>query len=285
MPGQIVFAAPFDLAATLASGQVFHWDNPSPGTFAGLIGEDPAVLHQPVPGAPVEVLVGETATVGHYLGHDHDLPAIQSTFPRDQHIAAALAWSPGLRILRQPRWECTATFITSSMKNIPAIRKMSLEIRSRFGQRTEADGHVFHTYPDPDTLAAAGETALRQCGLGYRAKSLASAAGAVASGAVDLAAPASAVSLEEARAHLTALRGVGPKVADCVLLFAYGRTDAFPIDVWVERIVLELYLKKKHKKNRTPAKVRAFAESYFGPHRGYAQQFLFHHARHHLKAR
>ncbi|MDB4673775.1 hypothetical protein OAF27_03065 [Verrucomicrobiales bacterium] len=168
------------------------------------------------------------------------------------------------------------------MKNIPAIRKMSVAIRERFGEKTHAGGHTFHTYPSPETLAAAGETALRECGLGYRAKSLVSAAESIANGHVDLAAPAHAEDLETARAHLTELRGVGPKVADCVLLFAYARFDAFPIDVWVERIILQLYLAKKHKKNRTPAKIKEFADTYFGQNRGYAQQFLFHHARHHL---
>lgn len=279
------FSHPFDLAATLASGQIFHWENPEPGTFVGLIGEHgdhPAILHQPAPDAPVAIHHGDPHTIAHYLGHHHDLPSIQATFPQDAHIAAALAWSPGLRILSQPRWECTATFITSSMKNIPAIRKMSIALRQRFGKEIQIGSHTLHTYPTPETLAAVGETALRQCGLGYRATSLASAAESIASGQVDLAAPAHAQDLETARAHLTQLRGVGPKVADCVLLFAYARHDAFPIDVWVERIILQLYLAKKHKKNRTPAKIREFADTYFGPNRGYAQQFLFHHARHHL---
>lgn len=272
-------AGPFDLAATLGSGQVFHWDALGGGAFAGAIGDVPVVLRQQRAGDVVEVSEGARAIAGHYLAADHDVAAIRAAFPAgDPHLAAALAFCPGLRILRQPRWECLATFITSSLKQVAHIRQMSLALRRAFGAEVQAFGREFPLYPSPEALAAAGEDALRRCGLGYRARSLHRAAQAVAAGDLDLEALAREDDDDAVRAALCSLHGVGPKIADCVLLFAYGRLGAFPIDVWVERVLRQLYFARR--RNVTPRRIREFAWSHFGPHRGYAQQFLFHYARH-----
>jgi len=276
--GNTLPGAGFNLAATLDSGQVFHWESsPDSKIYAGLIGNHPTILHQEATGSPVTILEGDPEATTSYLGLDHDLTAILSTFPRaDPHLERALDYCPGLRILRQPRWECLASFITSPQKNISAIRKISLTLRRRFGTRVEAGGHHFHTYPEPAVLAEASETTLRTCSLGYRARSLHRAASRIASGEIDLKTIA-ALPDNTAREALCNLYGVGEKIADCVLLFAYGRLGAFPVDVWIERVLRELYFKDKN--NVTPQHIRAFARDHFGENRGYAQQFLFHYAR------
>jgi N-glycosylase/DNA lyase len=213
-----------------------------------------------------------------YLGLDHDLKAITATFPAgDAVLERAMAWCPGLRLLRQPYWECLATFITSSLKQVPHIRRISLTLRERFGQPVVSPGlPVQHTYPDPEALAAAGETALRECGLGYRAPFLHRAALALASGSVD---PLSVAGLPDADAltALCSLHGVGEKIASCALLFAWERHGMFPIDVWIERALRDLYFPRR--KSITARSIREFAMKHFGPYRGYAQQFLFHWAR------
>ncbi|MDB6135426.1 MAG: 8-oxoguanine glycosylase domain protein [Verrucomicrobiales bacterium] len=268
---------PFDLAATLNSGQVFHWHRLEDGGFAGLIGSTPVGLSQPSP----DLLLctrGTASLVRHYLALDHDLPALAATFPADDEgLRRAVAWCPGLRILRQPPWECLATFITSSLKQVPHIRQISLTLRQRFGAPVSHPGLPDQwAYPSPAVLASAGENALRACGLGYRAAFLHRTARDIAEGRFDLSAVA-ALPDDEARAALCMLHGVGEKIANCALLFGWERAAAFPIDVWVERVLRCLYFGNDP---AIPAKtLRRFAAAHFGPSAGYAQQFLFHHAR------
>lgn len=267
----------FDLAATLDSGQVFHWHRDG-AIFSGLIGDTPVRLEQPRPDTLL-IHEGDPALVSRYLALDHDLKAMHRTMPQDDaHLLRALQFAPGIRILRQPQWECLATFITSSLKQVAHIRQISLTLRGRFGQPvTDAAGIKHGSYPTPEALAAAGEPALRQCGLGYRAKFLHQTATLIAEGKFDLA---SITSLDDdlALQKLCELPGVGPKIAQCTLLFAYERLGVFPIDVWIERALRELYFAKSRRKI-TPNFLRDFAQKHFGPYRGYAQQWIFHHAR------
>jgi N-glycosylase/DNA lyase len=216
----------------------------------------------------------------HYLGLDHDLAKIRKTLPKgDRHLRRALKYAPGLRILRQPHWECLASFITSSLKQVAHIRQISLLLRSRFGQPVEAPGFAagLHAYPSPEALARAGEAALRACGLGYRAKFLHRAAVEIAEGRFDLEA-LERMDDQDACARLCELPGVGPKIAQCTLLFSYERLGVFPIDVWIERALRLLYFAGEETPPATAA-LRQFALDHFGPYRGYAQQWLFHHAR------
>lgn len=189
---------------------------------------------------------------------------------------AARDFCRGVRIVRQPKWECLATFICSSMKQVAHIRQISLALRKRFGKPRRAGNRVVYTFPSPQRISEAPESALRECALGYRAKHLRASARLVSSGDADLEAWSA---LEDAalRKQLCALPGVGPKIANCVMLFAYERLRAFPIDVWIERVLRQQYLPGR--KKMTAQRLREFSESYFGQHGGYAQQYLFHHAR------
>ena len=182
----------------------------------------------------------------------------------------------GLRIIRQPKWECLATFICSSMKQVAHIRQISHALRKRFGDRRKIDNHVIHTFPSPQRLGQSSAKELRECALGYRARNLLTTARLVALGAADLEA-LSSLSDVDLREKLCDFPGVGAKVANCVMLFAYERLRAFPIDVWIERVLKEKYFPRKRKV--IPQRLRAFCESYFGEYGGYAQQYLFHHAR------
>tara|TARA_R110002096_G_scaffold4493_27_gene20987 strand:+ start:8310 stop:9161 length:852 start_codon:yes stop_codon:yes gene_type:complete len=267
----------FDLAETLDSGQVFHWLETANGSFVGCIGDVPVSLRQD----------GETLTasgalekqaIQHYLRLDptHD-DAIASLSANDEPLQEAMSFCSGLRILRQPAWECLATFITSSLKQVAHIRQISLELRRRFGVRQSIDGHEVFAYPTPQALSDAGEAELRTCGLGYRAKSLHLAAESIASGATDLEA-ARTLGNEEAKAFLCQLHGVGPKIADCALLFGFDRLSAFPVDVWIERILRERYFPRR-RKPLSKKELEKWALKHFGDYGGLAQQFLFHFAR------
>jgi N-glycosylase/DNA lyase len=273
-PLQKIAAPDFDLALTLDSGQVFHWDSSGKG-FAGTIGERAVYVEQ----RGAELLVRPKSArqvVRNYFALDHPLAAICAALPDDPAMNAARSYCRGLRIMRQPRWECLATFITSSMKQVAHIRQISRALRERFGKAHSLGEITLHSYPDAVRIAALDERVLRECALGYRAKNLLATARLVASGNVNL--EQLALLLDNAlRARLCELPGVGPKVANCVMLFAYERLRAFPIDVWVERVLREKYFPRRHKFR--PNELEKFSAQYFGEHGGYAQQYLFHHAR------
>jgi N-glycosylase/DNA lyase len=215
-------------------------------------------------------------TVAHYFALDHPLAEICASFPDDPAMNAARLFCRGLRIIRQPKWECLATFICSSMKQVAHIRQISMALRQRFGASREVSNHVVYTFPPVQRIARATENDLRECALGYRAKNLLATARLVSSGECDLESW-SALSDPDLREKFCSLPGVGMKVANCVMLFAYERLRAFPIDVWIERVLKQKYFSRK--KKVTELRLREFAETYFGEHGGYAQQYLFHHAR------
>jgi N-glycosylase/DNA lyase len=215
-------------------------------------------------------------SVAHYFALDHSLAEICASFPDDPAMNAARLFCRGLRIIRQPKWECLATFICSSMKQVAHIRQISLALRRRFGERRKVGDHVVYTFPPAQRIALATENDLRECALGYRAKNLLATARLVSSGECDLESW-SPLSNPILREKLCSLPGVGAKIANCVLLFAYERLRAFPIDVWIERVLRQQYF--PWKKNVTEPRLREFSETYFGEHSGYAQQYLFHHAR------
>jgi N-glycosylase/DNA lyase len=267
-------AAPdFDLAKTLDSGQVFHWELHGAG-FVGTIERVPVYVEEREGALLIRGAGGKVAR--HYFALDHLLAEICAGFPRDPAMTAANEFCRGLRIIRQPIWECLASFITSSMKQVAHIRQMSRALRERFGERHVLDGLALFSFPSADRVAQLTEAELRACGLGYRAKNLLATARRVSSGEADLQGWRGLPD-DELRARLCDLPGVGAKVANCVMLFAYERLRAFPIDVWIERVLKEKYFPRSRKV--TAAKLREFCDNYFGEHGGYAQQYLFHHAR------
>src|SRR6266446_504134 len=279
-----ISAPEFDLAMTLNSGQVFHWQKVDDG-FVGAIGDLPVFVEQRAEilevrdGEPPSPTRGPRALPGivaRYFALDHPLAEICDSFPKDPVMNAARKFCHGLRIIRQPKWECLATFICSSMKQVAHIRQISLALRKRFGERRRIGDQLVYAFASPQRLAQASEKELLECKLGYRAKNLRATARLVSSGQADLEAW-SVLSDAELRKQLCALPGVGPKIANCVMLFAYERLRAFPIDVWIERVLRQHYFSRRRK--MSAQRLRQFSETYFGEHGGYAQQYLFHQAR------
>ncbi len=264
---RIVPAPEFDLRLTLTSGQVFHWQPDGEG-WLGLIGNKPVRLEQR--GDELRVSRGSVAAVAHYFALDHPLGEIYATFPEDAFSRAALEAYRGLRVMRQPRWECLATFLTSAMKQVSHIRAMSLALRTKFGE--PAAKFPVAAYPAPEVLARADEAEIRGCGLGFRAPNLRKTAQAIADGKVDLDALA-AMETERAMEELCRLPGVGRKIANCVLLFAYERLDAVPVDVWIARVARSM------SGSGSLEELEMFSRERFGLYAGYVQQYLFHHAR------
>jgi len=267
-----------DLDTTLTSGQAFSWKRTPDGRWRGWIDRRPCLvwsqgdaLRAVGPGLTHEA-------VSSYFALDLPIREILASFPDDPWLEKAQAFAPGLRILRQDPWETLCNFICSSLKQIVQIEQINHELRRVFGDEI---GAGLHSFPDASRLALATEAKLRACRLGFRARHLFVAARQVASSEVSLDRIAT-LPTAEAREHLIRIQGVGEKVANCILLFAYGRAEAFPIDVWVERVLRKLYFNNSQRVKHE--RLRAFADSHFGPYRGYAQQFLFHWIRNDPKA-
>jgi N-glycosylase/DNA lyase len=266
-PG-VIHAPELDLAMTLNSGQAFHWTALDDG-WTGCIGDTAVFLRQK--GDRLEYRGVGVKELQHYLALDHDLEAIRASCDHPVVREASLGCR-GLRIMRQPHWECLATFILSPMKQVAHIRQMSLALRERFG--TPLSGTPVPAFPSASALAAATEEELRACGLGFRAKGLLGTARLVASGEFDPEAIEN-LSTEEARDALCSLPGIGRKVANCILLFAYGRLEVVPVDVWIGRILGSFRGRRK----ASPAELERYGERVLGPFAGYVQQWLFHRAR------
>ena len=279
----------YDLAATLDSGQVFRWQKHG-DAWHGVLGQHYVRLTQAGNGIHAEAAapVANWNFLREFLQTDIDLGAILKTFPDDEPMRAAVASCHGLRLLRQDPWECLASFILSSTKQIVQIRQIVALLCERYGESCNgcsielvarpdsATGRTLQlTFPTPHRLAALNEAELRDCKMGFRAPGLLAAARAIADGKMDLE-RIRTLDYAAARAELMTLRGVGGKIADCVLLFGYGFDSAFPVDVWIERALQELYFPRR----RASAKrLVTFAATHFGPRAGYAQQYLFHYMR------
>ena len=265
----------FDLLMTLGSGQTFHW-MAQDGGYTGCIGMTPLFLRQEGPllhyrGNGIQDI---PSILHHYFAFDHDLEKIRASCAGHPPSHQAALACRGLRIMRQPRWECLASFILSPMKQVVHIRQMSLALRTTYGKKLP--GTSVPAFPEPEVLASASEEELRRCGLGFRAKSLLATARLITEGAFD---PESIIRLNtaEARRELCMLPGIGRKVANCILLFAYERLEAVPVDVWIGRILASF--RTSRRVTATPEQLERYGEKLLGPYAGYIQQFLFHQAR------
>ena len=268
----------YDLAATLTSGQAFRWEWQDQA-WTGIIGSRWVRLH-PGPGS----LTAETATtvadwhwLSHYLQLDVDLAQVLRTFPGDEPMRAAVAACRGLRLLRQNPWECLASFILSSTKQIVQIRQIVARLCECYGDPVPVvpGCRPAFSFPCPARLARATEAELRACKMGFRAPYLLETARLIAGRQVELN-RLRELPLESARADLMQLPGVGRKIADCVLLFACGFQAAFPVDVWVMTALRRLYFPHRRVSTRH---LHQFTAAHFGANAGYAQQYLFHYVR------
>lgn len=250
-----------DLAQTLDCGQAFRWSPAACGGFEGVAGQGYACIHRREGGVELFTDLPDAAFWQRYLDLGRDYAALQARLARNPVLRRAVAFSPGLRLLRQDGWEALCTFIISQNNHIPRIKGIISRLCEQFGPKTPSGRAGF---PTPGDLA--GRTVEELAGLrsGFRAKYLLDAANRVYSGVLELG-PLASLPLPQAREQLMAVRGVGPKVADCTLLFGFGRVEAFPVDVWIGRVMESLF----------PHGLPRYAL----PQAGIVQQYLFHYAR------
>jgi N-glycosylase/DNA lyase len=266
----------FSLQKTVECGQAFRWRRSGKGYWCVIEGrgvlieqegkELKARFYPPFSGG--KKMLKELFR----LGDDFNL--IMREISRDRHIAEMVSLHRGLRLMRQDPWECLVSYLCSINSNIPRISNDVEKICLRYGERVDYDGVSFYTFPDPGRLSKAGIDGLRRLGLGFRARYIDAAARAVRDGfqICELR----KMSYEHAMEELMQLDGVGPKVADCVLLFSLDKLNAFPVDRWVKRGMEKLYFNGE---KRSEKALREWAAEYFGEFAGYAQQYLFHQSR------
>lgn len=267
----------YNLDLTLDSGQTFRWQKINGGWEGVIYGRWVRLEHcQTGIKATVCERVSDWSWLEDYLQIGTNLKEIFATFPRDQCMKEAMKTCRGLRIAKQEPWECLASFLMSSNKQIPQIKQIINNLCERFGERIKSpDGRPLYAFPRVETIAKASEEKLRECKMGFRAKYLKQTAEKIVREKIDLR-ELSYLPYDKARETLLSFPGVGRKIADCVMLFSLGFNRAFPIDVWIEKALRTFYFDSKPVSSK---ELEKFAFEHFGEYAGYAQQYLYHYIR------
>ena len=268
----------FNIAETLECGQCFRFEKINESEYH-IIAFSKSLFIRETEGKIVfyrtSIQEFEEIWISYFDLNNDYLSIKENLASNDLVMRDAVEFSPGIRILRQEPWECLISFIISQNNNIPRIRKIIDTLSRTYGKPIREGVFAF---PTPEELGRASVEDLFNCKTGFRAKYIYDAVTKIRSGVVDLNSVYQ-MDLAEARELLLSIKGVGRKIADCVLLFAYARAEVFPTDVWVKRVVQHFYFNKQD----TPiVQIHKLAESRFGSYAGFAQQYLFVYARNFL---
>lgn len=267
----------FNLESILECGQCFRWDKNEFNDYTGIVGnkavriiqkEDTAVFYNCTVQDFTDYWLG-------YFDMETDYgKIIEKLTSCDDVMKKAALYAPGIRILRQPLFETLITFIISANNSIPNIRRVVASLSAMYGSKINYDGNERFTFPEPAVLAKARIDEISLSKAGFRSKYIKNAAFEFSNNPFSIK-NLKAMGYDEAKNKLMKYPGVGSKVADCTLLFSGAYMNAFPVDVWVKKIMEELYLQKD-----TPLKlISEFAQKKFNDLGGYAQQYLFYYAR------
>ena len=262
----------FDAAASCMCGQAFRWKNTDRGIF-GVVGDKPMLLKQN--GQSLILEPCDEADIGFWINYfdlGRNYESIERLIADDDILSVCVPYSLGIRVFNQPPFEALISFIISANNNIKRISGIIERLCVLAGEYREGV-YPYYAFPTPEAVSALTEEQLTSIGTGYRAPFIKKSAQIIADG-YDLEKLRS-IPLDEARRELLKFPGVGPKVADCVLLFSLGHTDAFPIDVWMGRAMKELYFDRQEPtKKEMEEKVKSL-----GQYSGIIQQYIFHYAR------
>lgn len=277
MEARFTGIGPFDLEATAECGQAFRWNRLEDGGYLGIVGDLVIKAYQHGDALRVITNGGEDSVgfIRDYFDLDRDYRSIEEKLCAFPELKPAVEFCSGNRILHQQPWETLVSFILSANNSIPNIKRTIERMARCFGTPVEFEGETYYTFPSPEALAASSESEIRDTRCGFRGKYVIAAARMVAEGEIDLE-EIQELPTEEARKILMQIPGVGRKIADCVLLFSMRKFDAFPVDVWIRRVVEHLYFDGAEVPMK---KLIEFAEKRFGPLAGFAQQYLYHYTR------
>lgn len=268
-------AKSFEPVHIFECGQCFRWNKEEDGSYTGVIKN--SVINVKKIGNDVEFTGVCDENIKQiceeYFNLQTNYEAIKEKLSNiDIYLKNSIEYGNGIRILKQDLWETLLSFIISANNNIPRIKTIIERIAKKYGNRIEYRNKMYYTFPTPEMLQNASIEDFRGLGLGFRDVRIYETVQRTLKGEIDLEKLKQEENTEVLRKKLLEIPGVGPKVADCVMLFALNRFDVFPVDVWVKRVISELYFNKKE---QTPNVIHEFAEKQYGNLAGLAQQYLF----------
>lgn len=270
----------FDLKDIFECGQCFRWNAQEDGSYTGIWKEN--VVNVKKEGqdyvfsgiCKYENLEEEIYT---YFDLNRDYERIKEELSqKDEYLKTSITYGKGIRILNQDLWETIISFIISANNNIPRIKGIIERLSKAYGKEIEWKGKIYYTFPTPEELKDVTVKEYRDLGLGFRDIRLYETTQMILEGKVNLKELEENPNTMEVREKLLALSGVGPKVADCILLFSdLKRLEVFPIDVWVRRVMNDLYIQNKDETKVNKKQIEKIAKEKFGDLAGLAQQYLF----------
>ena len=268
-------AKSFEPVHIFECGQCFRWNKEEDGSYTGVIKN--SVVNVKKIGNNVEFTGVCDENIKkiceEYFNLQTNYEAIKEKLSNtDIYLKNSIKYGNGIRILKQDLWETLLSFIISANNNIPRIKTIIERIAKKYGDKIEYKNKIYYTFPTPQMLQNASIEDFRSLGLGFRDVRIYETVQKTLEGEINLKELEQEEDTEILRKKLLEIPGVGPKVADCVMLFALNRFDVFPVDVWVKRVISELYFDKKE---QTPNVIHEFAEKQYGDLAGLAQQYLF----------
>lgn len=268
----------FDPKHIFECGQCFRWNLEQDGSYTGVVGENVINLKKDQNNIIIKGIVKDNLkdVCFDYFDLHTDYKNIKNKLSKiDNNLKTSIEYGNGIRILHQDVWEALISFIISANNNIPRIKGIIERISQKYGKEIKWNDKIYYTFPTPDELSKASIKDLRMLGLGFRDSRVYETTKLVKEGKIDLQQLGKNNNINEIREELLKFPGVGPKVADCIMLFSMKKYEVFPIDVWVKRVMTELYFNEDKKIEPNNKKILEFAENKFGNLAGLAQQYLF----------
>ena len=276
---QITNPKSFELKDIFECGQCFRWNPEKDGSYTGIWKNN--VVHVQKENNNI-IFQGITENeikqeIENYFDLNRDYEQIKKQLASiDNHLKTSIQYGKGIRILNQDLWETILSFIISANNNIPRIKGIIERLSQNYGKEIRWRGKSYYTFPTPEELKDVTVEEYRKLGLGFRDIRVYETTKMILEKQVDLEQMKSNPNTLEVRNQLLTLSGVGPKVADCILLFSdLKRLEVFPIDVWVRRVMNDLYFQKEDETKLSKKQIGAFAQEKFGNLAGLAQQYLF----------
>lgn len=266
----------FNITHIFECGQCFRWNREEDGSYTGVVKNKVInVLQQKNTVEFNNINTDDFDIIKNYFDFDTDYETIKNTLNTDEIMAEAIKFGEGIRILNQEEWETMISFMISANNRIPMIKKVIENLSISFGDYIgNYRGKEYFSFPTAERLSAAPVERILECKAGFRAPRIKAAATRFLT-EKDKIYNIKNMSYDEGLAYLKTYKGIGDKVANCILLFSMKHFDTFPVDVWVRRVMQTLYVSKETK----DADIRKFAENKFGKYSGFAQQYLFYYAR------
>lgn len=269
----------FNLKDIFECGQCFRWNKETDESYTGIWKEN--VVNIKKDGNDY-IFTGISKNnfeeeIIEYFDLNRNYEEIKKNLSKiDEYMENSIKYGEGIRILNQDLWETIISFIISANNNIPRIKGIIERLSASYGKKLEWKGREFYTFPTPEELKNVTVEEYRKLGLGFRDIRLYETTQKILNKEINLEELCKNPNTEEVRESLLTLSGVGPKVADCILLFStLKRFEVFPIDVWVRRVINDLYLKEENEEKVNKKKIENLAKEKFGEWAGLAQQYLF----------